>query len=506
MHVMPLRKVLGGTQSLSRWVAALLALLLGMAALAGTVVTTGAPAQASTISRAVKGKTFRIATDTTFAPFEFRDTTGELVGIDMDLIQQISKTEGFKVEIQSLGFNAALQALTSKQADAVIAGMTITEDRKQVYDFTDPYFDSGVQMAIAKDNEEIKGYKDLKGAIVAVKTGSEGEAFAKRNASKYGYTVKAVDQSSTMYEMVKSGNAQAVIDDYPVLAYGITQGNGLKTVTAKVRGGSYGVAVNKGQNQDFVAAFNEGLAKMKTDGTYNKLLKKYLGGQGTTGKGAAAHKLSFFGLVRQSFPALMLGLKNTLLITAMAFVIALLIGIILGLWRVSPNRILSWVARIYVAIFRGTPVLVWAFFFYLGVPQLIGHKISIWLAGALTLSLNSGAYLVEIVRGAIQSVDTGQMEGARSLGLTRRMALRRVILPQAVRIATPSIINQLVIMLKDSSLLLAIGFGELLYQAQQIYAANFRVTETLFMVGVIYFVAITLLTWLANILDKRMNR
>lgn len=499
---MPLRKLQGWTKALPRWVAALLALVLGMTILVGN----GSSAQASPISQAVKGKTFRIATDTTFAPFEFRDTTGDLVGIDMDLIRQIAKLEGFKVEIQSLGFNAALQALNSKQADAVIAGMTITEERKQVYDFTDPYFDSGVQMAIAKDNSSIKGYQDLKGGVVAVKTGSEGEAFAKRNAAKYGFTVKAVDQSSTMYEMVKSGNAQAVIDDYPVLAYGIAQGNGLKTVTDKVRGGSYGVAVSKGQNQDFVSAFNEGLAKMKTDGSYDKLLKKYLEENTASSKGSQASRLSFFGLVRQSFPALMLGLKNTLLITAISFLIALFIGVILGLWRISPNKILSWVARIYVAVFRGTPVLVWAFFFYLGVPQLIGHKISIWLAGALTLSLNAGAYLVEIVRGAIQSVDTGQMEGARSLGLTRRMALRRVILPQAVRIATPSIINQLVIMLKDSSLLLAIGFGELLYQAQQIYAANFRVTETLLMVGIIYFVAITLLTWLANILDRRMNR
>lgn len=487
------------------WIAVLIASLMALTALIGLAAGPAAPAQASSVSDAVRGKTFRIATDTTFAPFEFRDTTGDLVGIDMDLIREIAKTEGFEVTIQSLGFNAALQALTSKQADAVMAGMTITEQRKQAYDFSDPYFDSGVQMAIAENNDQIKGYEDLKGATVAVKTGSEGEAFARRKADQYGFRVKSVDQSSTMYEMVKSGNAQAVIDDYPVLAYGIKQGNGLKTVTDKVPGGSYGLAVNKGANREFLAAFNEGLAKLKTNGEYGKILDRYVGKK--AGQTAVkTERPGFFGLVRQSFPALMLGLKNTLLITAIAFAIAMVIGLVLGLWRISPNRILSWLARIYVAVFRGTPVLVWAFFFYLGVPQLIGHKVSIWVAGALTLALNSGAYLVEIVRGAIQSVDVGQMEGARSLGLTRRMSLRRVILPQAVKIATPSIINQLIIMLKDSSLLLAIGFGELLYQAQQIYAANFRVTETLFMVGVIYFVAISLLTWLANKLDKRMNR
>jgi len=106
----------------------------------------------------------------------------------------------------------------------------------------------------------------------------------------------------------------------------------------------------------------------------------------------------------------------------------------------------------------------------------------------------------------VQSVDSGQMEGARSLGLNHHQAMARVIMPQAAAIAMPSIINQLVIMIKDSSLLLAIGFGELLYQAQQLYAANFRVTETLLIVGVMYFVAITILTWLANIVDRKVNR
>lgn len=458
---------------------------------------------------AVKGRTFKIATDTTFAPFEFRDSNGQMVGIDMDMLRAIAKDQGFEVEIQSLGFNAALQALSSGQADGVIAGMSITDERKAVYDFSDPYFESGVQMAIAKNNDEIKGYEDLKGKTVVAKTGAEGETFAKKNAKKYGYTVKSVDQSATMYEMVKSGNADAVVDDYPVLAYGITQGNGLKTVTPKVPGGSYGFAVNKGQNADLLAAFNAGLANLKQSGEYDKILAKYLGENGTANTAnanASGAKKSFLDLAKDSFPALMIGLKNTLLITAISFVIALVLGIVLGLMRVAPNPVLSWIARVYVAIFRGTPILVWAFFFYFGIPQLIGHSINIWVAGALTLSLNSGAYLVEIVRGAIESVNKGQMEGARSLGLNYNQAMRKVILPQAVKIGTPAIINQLVIMLKDSSLLLAIGFGELLYQAQQIYAANFRVTETLLMVGVIYFVAITLLAWLANIVDRRMNK
>lgn len=131
---------------------------------------------------------------------------------------------------------------------------------------------------------------------------------------------------------------------------------------------------------------------------------------------------------------------------------------------------------------------------------------NIWVAGVLTLALNGAAYIAEIVRGGVQSVDPGQMEAARSLGLGHGKSMQKVVLPQAFKIMTPSLINQLVIMLKDSSLLLAIGFAELLYQAQQIYASNFRVTEVLLIVAVIYFVAITLLTQLANFADRKINK
>ena len=127
------------------------------------VVGLAMPAASAAAPHEVSGKKFVIGTDTTFAPFEFRDPSGELTGIDMDLIRDIAKRGGFEVEIKSLGFNAALQALSSNQVDGVIAGMSITDKRKQVYDFSDPYFESGVQMAVAKCNNDIKGYVDLKG-------------------------------------------------------------------------------------------------------------------------------------------------------------------------------------------------------------------------------------------------------------------------------------------------------------------------------------------------------
>ncbi|MCW1249573.1 ABC transporter substrate-binding protein/permease [Acaricomes phytoseiuli] len=475
-----------------------------MAAAALVFLGTGAQAMAvsatETPADGVAGKTFVIATDTTFAPFEFRDSSGELVGIDMDLLRAIAEDQRFSVEVRSLGFAAALQALNANQVDGVIAAMSITEQRQQVYDFSDPYFDSGVQMAVAQSNDDVKSYEDLRGETVTAKTGSEGEAFARSIADQYGFTVRSLDQSATMYELVKSGNAIAVFDDYPILAYGISQNNGLKTVTDKEPGGSYGFAVNKGQNQDLLAAFNTGLAELRADGTYQQILDEYLQAPGADGD------MSFWDLLVQSMPALLKGLNNTLLVTAISFAFAMLLGLFFGFLKVSRNIFLRGAATTFVNIFRGTPLLVQAFFFYFGIPQLTGQPIDIWVAGVLTLSLNSGAYITEIVRGGIQSVDPGQLEASRSLGLGYLTSMRRVVVPQAFKIMTPSLINQLVILLKDSSLLLAIGFAELLYQGQQIYAGNFRVAETLLIVGVMYFVVIMLLTRLANFVDKRFNK
>ncbi|TDW31378.1 extracellular solute-binding protein (family 3) [Cryobacterium psychrophilum] len=125
----------------------------------------------------------------------------------------------------------------------MIAGMSIADERKQIFDFSDPYFDSGVQMAVAEGDSAIAGYMDLRGETVVAKRGSEGETFANSIKDEYGFTVKALADSATMYDDVKAGNSVAVFDDYPVLAYGINQNNGLTSVTEKEQGSSYGFAV-----------------------------------------------------------------------------------------------------------------------------------------------------------------------------------------------------------------------------------------------------------------------
>ena len=220
-------------------------------------------------------KVYVVATDTTFAPFEFQDGN-DFVGIDMDLLKAIAEDQGFEYKIDVLGFNAAVQALEVGQCDAVIAGMSINEDRQKKFDFTEPYFDSGVVMAIAENNDEIKSYEDLKGKNVAVKTGTEGYAFASKIKDTYGFNLVTFDDSANMYEDVKIGNTAALFEDYPVVGYAITQGVGLKLVTDMEQGSSYGIAVKKGENAELLKMLNDGLADIKANGKYDEIINKYI--------------------------------------------------------------------------------------------------------------------------------------------------------------------------------------------------------------------------------------
>lgn len=216
-----------------------------------------------------------IATDTTFAPFEFQDANRQYVGIDIDLLAAIAADQKIAYRLEPLGFSAAVAALESNQADGVIAGMSITTERQKKYDFSTPYYDSGVVMAIRADNETIKDYSGLAGLNVAVKTGTEGATFAESIQAQYNFNLKYFEESPYMYEEVKAGGSVACFEDYPVMAYGITQGNGLKMVTGMEKGSSYGFAVLKGKNTPLLDAFNKGLANLRANGTYQRILDKY---------------------------------------------------------------------------------------------------------------------------------------------------------------------------------------------------------------------------------------
>lgn len=222
------------------------------------------------------GKKYIVATDTVFAPFEFTDENNEFVGIDVDILAAVAEDQGFDYEMRSLGFDAAVASLESGQSDAVIAGMSITEERQQKYDFSESYYDSYVCMAVAADGD-VAGYEDLKGKTVAAKTGTQGALCAESLKEEYGFDIQYFDESSLMYQDVVTGNSAACFEDQPVMAYGISQGNGLKIVAEEKESFStpYGFAVMKGENTELLDMFNTGLANIIENGTYDEIVAKY---------------------------------------------------------------------------------------------------------------------------------------------------------------------------------------------------------------------------------------
>lgn len=226
-------------------------------------------------STAAGDKVYSIATDTVFAPFEFEDAQGNYVGIDMDIVAAVAEDQGFKYEINPLGFSAALTAIQAGQADGMIAGMSITEDRKKTFDFSEAYYTADVAMAVAKDSTITK-YEDLQGKNVAIKTGTNGGDFAKSIMDKYGFTVSEFEDSSNMYQDVIVGNSVACFEDFPVIAYGIQQGLELKLVDGiKEAGSDYGFAVKKGENAELLKMFDAGLKNIKDNGKYDEICNKY---------------------------------------------------------------------------------------------------------------------------------------------------------------------------------------------------------------------------------------
>ena len=240
----------------------------------------GSPASPGTSdtpgSAAPPAKTYVIASDNAFAPFEYLDTTtNKYVGVDMDILDAIAKNQGFAYTVNNVGFDAAMGAVQAGQADGMIAGMTITDKRKETYDFSDGYFSDGQVLAVPAAST-IASLDDLKGVKVAVKTSTQGAEYAKSIADKYGFTLQYYEDSPTMYTAVINGANGACFEDRSVVGWAIkSQGLALKTVGDVINPGEYGFAVKKGSNPELITMFNKGLAAIKADGTYNTILAKY---------------------------------------------------------------------------------------------------------------------------------------------------------------------------------------------------------------------------------------
>ena len=224
-------------------------------------------------------KTYKIATDTVFKPFEYTDANGDFVGIDVDILAAIAEDQGFSYELNSLGWDSAIAACQAKQADGMIAGASITDERKESgWIFSDGYFNATQSMTV-KDDSDITGFADLEGKAVGVKTGTQGAAYAESLMDEYGFSITYYEDSPTMYQAVTGGQVVACFEDTPIMAASIQDGAlPLKILDETANEGApYGFAVFNEDGQELIDLFNAGLANIIANGKYEEIVAKYLG-------------------------------------------------------------------------------------------------------------------------------------------------------------------------------------------------------------------------------------
>ncbi len=253
-------------------------MILIMAALTLTTVSLwGCGSEKSTKNNSEKSekKVYQIATDNAFAPFTYTDENGNYIGIDIDIFNAIAEDQNIEFEYQHLGFEGSCAAIETSKADGAMCCLSIKEERKEKYDFSDPYYKSSV-VVVVRNNSEINEFADLKGKKIAAKIGTDGERYAADLAEQFDAVSQPVEDFSTEFMMLKSGNVDAIIEDITVTKMALADDDTCKIIGEEGYAADIGFAVSKGKNQELLEKFNTGLKNIKANSKYDEIMSKYL--------------------------------------------------------------------------------------------------------------------------------------------------------------------------------------------------------------------------------------
>jgi His/Glu/Gln/Arg/opine family amino acid ABC transporter permease subunit len=440
----------------------------------------------------------RIGTDATYPPFE-QKVGDRYEGFDIDLGGAIARRLGVKAVWTNISFDGIFAALVRKTYDIVISTVVITPERQKVVAFSEPYYRAGQIIAVKKEDSSIHGPQDLKGKRVAAQLNTTGQ-FAVEKIG--GVDLRKYNSTDLALLDVANGRVDAAVADLPAVQAMIKQGfPTLKTVGDVFTDEHYAVVLRK-EDTALREAINAALRDIKATGEYDRLHRRWLAAPGEDEGSASGADGGALGLLGRVWPILMRGVWWTLQLTLLSIVFGIPIGLLGALARISRFRPVAWLAAGYVELIRGTPLLVQIFFIYFVLPK-IGISLPEFATAIVALSVNTGAYVTEIFRAGIQSIEVGQMEAARSLGMTYGTAMRMVILPQAFRRVLPPLTNEAIVLLKDSSLVSVMGMTELTRTGQEL-ASRFAQPMVIWpAVALLYLVMTLPLTRLAQWLETR---
>lgn len=476
-----------------------LTLVLSMVMAPLAAMKTSAAETDPTLEKIQKKGTLVVGLSADYAPYEFhtqKNGKDKIVGFDVSLSEAIAKKLGVKLEVKDMGFDALLGALKTGKIDMVVSGFSATPERKSQVDFSKVYLKAPQTMLVLKKNEsKYKTLADFSGQKVGAQTQTIQEEQAK---SIEGASVVSLQKYPNLISQLTQGMIAGVVAEKTISEAYVQQNKNLAVVnpgfSADATGAS-AVAVPK-NSPALVAKVNSVIDKVTTDGTFNNWKKQ------ANKEMFAGENKSYWDKYGHYFLS---GTGITLALAVVAVLIGTTLGTLFALLKLSSNFFLKAIGNIYVEYIRGTPLLVQAFMVFFGA-QILGLNLSAFASGALAMGLNSAAYVAEIIRSGIASVNDGQMEAARSLGLTKNKAMRLVILPQAVRTILPALGNEFVSVIKEGSVISVIGVGELMFETSVVQGASFEPFIPLMITSMIYFVLTFSISRMLGVVEKRMNR
>ncbi|MEU9806844.1 ABC transporter substrate-binding protein/permease [Mycobacterium sp. NPDC050853] len=445
-------------------------------------------------------RVLRVGTEGTYAPFSFHDGNagGTLSGYDVDVARAVGDKLGIHIEFVEMPWDSLFPALEAGRIDVVANQVTASPERQAIYDLSKPYaVGEGVIVTRATD-DSITSLKDLSGKTAAQSMTSNWAAVARQAGAK----VEAVDGFTPAITLLDQGRIDATINDsIAVYAYLASKENTSVKIAAKTgQRSEQTFAARKGSG--LLPELNRALDELGADGTLAKISEKYLK---TNASGSAPAPSTTRLILDNLWPLAKATITITIPLAAISFVIGLVIALGVALARLSPNRVLSGAARFYISIIRGTPLLVQLFLIFFALPEA-GIKIDAFPAAVIAFSLNVGGYAAEVIRSAIASIPKGQWEAAQTIGMKYPTTLRRIILPQASRVAVPPLSNTLISLVKDTSLASTILVTELFRTAQIVAAPTFKFFAMYGTAAAYYWIVCLALSAGQNRLEKRLER
>ncbi|MBE6377714.1 MAG: transporter substrate-binding domain-containing protein [Lentisphaerae bacterium] len=461
------------------------------------------------LCNAASEQILRVVTSADFPPYEYHEGD-KIVGIDIDILREVLRRGNCKMVVEDMKFDSIIAAVQTGKGDIAASAITITEDRKKMVDFSIPYI-TAKQVIIVPENSKVQGVSDLKGLRIGVQHGTTGDSYV---TEKIGEPQRFSDASMAVAALNRNKLDVVVLDNDPAMVH-VAKNPQLKILEKPLTFEEYAFAVPKGR-QELLKMINDGLTGMHLDKTIVEIVDKYnertqKSVDSAQEDAASGFKADFYTnfVKNERWRYLVDGFIVTISVAFSSVILGVLIGFVVAIIRSTADqtgkfKIADFVCRVYLTVIRGTPVVLQLLIIYFVVFGSVDvDKI---MVAILAFGINSGAYVAEIIRSGIMSIDRGQMEAGRSLGLNYSQTMGMVILPQALKNVLPALGNEFIVLLKETSVCGFIALQDLTKGGDIIRSQTYNAFQPLIAVALVYLVMVVIFSKLLEILEKRLKK